>query len=99
MTIFVPLSNLPALVAELSIALAVGAGIGAAHYFLLWRNVQILLSGGSMGRALLLHLGRFLATGAALFVIVRGGALPLGVAALGIMSSRIVMGRRIGGGQ
>ena len=99
MTIFAPLSNPPLLIAELSIALAVGAGIGAVHYFLLWRNVQMLVSGGSMGRVLLLHMGRFLATGAALYVIARCGALPLGVAALGILGARIVMGRQIGGGQ
>lgn len=99
MTSFAPLPNTPLLIAELSIALALGAGIGAANYFLLWRNVQMLVSGGSMGRVLFLHMGRFLATGAALYGVARCGALPLAVAALGIMGARIIMSRQIGGAQ
>ncbi len=96
MNMYAPLSNLPLLIAEVFIALAVGAGIGTAHYFFLWRNVETLVSGGSVARALLLHLGRFLVTGAALYLVAHFGALPLSAALLGIIAARHMMVRRFG---
>ncbi|MGB8276865.1 MAG: ATP synthase subunit I [Methylovirgula sp.] len=84
------------LLAEIAAALALGAAIGAAHYLLLWRSVELLVSGGSAWRAAALHIARFLMTGAALYFVARFGALPLAAALLGIMSARIVIGRRIG---
>jgi len=89
-------SNPPQLIAELLIGLAAGIAIGAAHYFLLWRNVERLTSNGSISHALALHLGRFLVTGAALYFVAHLGALPLAAALLGIIAARIIIGRRIG---
>ena len=99
MSIFILPSDMVLLSIEVLIALAIGAGIGAAHYFFLWRNVEMLVSGGSFTRALLLHLGRFLATSAALYLMARFGALPLSAALLGIIGARRMMVRRIGTSQ
>ncbi len=99
MNIFILPSNTPLLIAELAVALAIGAGIGAAHYFLLWRNVEMLVSGRSLRRAMALQIARLLATGAALYLVAEFGALPLGAALLGIVIARIIVVRRIGGAQ
>jgi hypothetical protein len=89
-------SHPPRAIIALLIGLTAGVAIGAAHYFLLWRNVERLTSDGSVSQALAPHLGRFLVTGAALYFVARLGALPLAAALLGIIGARIVIGRRIG---
>ncbi len=95
-TSFVVSSGGYVLLAEIAVALGLGAAIGAGHYLLLWRTVDLLVSGGSAWRAAALHIMRFLMTGAGLYFVARFGALPLAAALLGVMSARIVIGRRIG---
>ena len=92
-------SSMPLLIVEIMSGIAIGAGIGATHYYLLWRNVEMLVSSQSLKRAMALQIIRLFLTGAALYLIARFGALPLVAAALGLVGARVVVVRRIGAGE
>lgn len=89
-------SSIPLLILEVVAGFAVGAGIGATHYYLLWRNVEMLMSSQSLKRAMALQIIRLFLTGAAFYLIARFGALPLVAAALGLVGARMLVVRRIG---
>lgn len=79
--------------------LAVGGLIGALHFFTLHWNVALLAAGRAPALALGLQLLRLALVGAALAgVAIEGGALPLLLAAAGILAARAVAVRRVARG-
>ena len=65
-----------------------GALLGAVYFIALRLNVARYLSGGSLGPALALHLGRLLLAGAGFALIAPSGAVPLLGALLGFLLAR-----------
>jgi hypothetical protein len=68
--------------------LLAGLGIGAAHFALLRRNAALYISAGGFLRALGLQALRIAGVAAGLTFAAWHGALPLLLAALGVMIAR-----------
>jgi len=68
--------------------LLAGIGVGAAHFALLRRNADLYISAGGFARALGLQALRIVGVTAGLTFAAWHGALPLLLAALGIMIAR-----------
>jgi F1F0 ATPase subunit 2 len=82
------------LVCSAGASLAAGALIGAFHFLTLRWNVRMLATGQSLPLALALQLVRLAVIAGALAVIaVHFGALPLLVAAAGVLAARTVIVR------
>jgi hypothetical protein len=84
-----------ALLAEGSAWLVAGVLVGALHFLTLRAATGMLVTGSSLVAALALHLIRFAMTAGALALIALHGALPLLVAALGILAARTAVLRMI----
>ena len=82
-----------AMIVALTIGLAAGAILGAAHLTSLWLSVVLLRDGwpilGYLAQAL-----RFVALALALAFIARHGAAPLLAAAVGVLAARALLLRR-----
>jgi len=91
-------STVPAFALQTAAWLLGGALIGAAYFWALRRNVELLAFGRSaLLLAVGLQAGRFLLLAGSLATIAdRGGALPLLSAATGILMARSVMTTRLG---
>ena len=79
----------------MSAALGAGILIGMLHFLTLRWNAAMFAAGQSLLPALAMQLARFAATTGALAVVAgRFGALPLLVAAAGVLATRTVVVRR-----
>lgn len=87
------------LVAEMIAAFLAGTGVGLAHFALLRKNIDILLTSSAMARAGAVHAARFVGTSVALYFTARFGALPLLAAAAGVLPARWLVLRRMGNAQ
>jgi F1F0 ATPase subunit 2 len=67
----------------------VGIATGAIHYRSLWWNVQQLTTGGSTAKVLTIQLLRLGFVSGVMVATARFGALPLLVAALGVLTARV----------
>jgi len=72
-----------------------GLAWGAVHFALLRRNTLLYLDGNHLAFGLALQALRLAAVVALLVLAVRHGALPLLLAALGVLSSRPIMLRAL----
>jgi len=96
MTVLVTLA--PYATKGVALGLAVGAGalIGAVHYLSLSFTVRQFVEPTGLMPALMVQIGRFAVTGAALAVIAQFGALPLLMATAGVLAARTVAVARLG---
>ncbi len=78
-------------------AFVAGLLAGAVHYGSLWWNVQLLAAGGSPVKAAAVQFARLAVIAGVLLLAVQFGALPLLAAAGGVVVTRFVAVRRIGG--
>lgn len=76
--------------------LLLGLGVGLVYFRAVWCSAQTFAAGRSIWLVLLLAAGRLVLLGGALAVISREGALPLLLAALGVLVSRALVMRRVG---
>ena len=84
----------PAMIAALTLGLAAGAILGAAHLASLWGSVALMRDGRPILGVVVQAL-RFVALAAALALIARYGAAPLIAAASGVLAARAVLLRRL----
>jgi F1F0 ATPase subunit 2 len=75
----------------------VGALLGLIHFGTLWWNTQAYTSGGNPFRALAVQILRFALLGIVFVGIAKLGAFPLLAGALGLLVSRGLLLRRLGG--
>lgn len=80
-----------------SLAFLAGALAGGGHYLTLWRNVQLLASGGSPVKAVAFQIGRLALIVAVFIGVAQFGALALIFAMLGVLTARIASVRILGG--
>ena len=82
------------MIAALTLGLAAGAILGAAHLASLWWSVALMRDGRPILGVVVQAL-RFVALAAALALIARHGAAPLIAAAFGVLAARAVLLRRL----
>lgn len=84
------LSSLP-LPALVTLEFSAGLMLGLAHFAGLARVTCLYLSGGAVGRAFALQIGRFLLLIMVLGALAFAGATPLLSAALGLLTGRAIV--------
>ncbi len=89
--------NLPpwAMAVSLGAHLAAGIGLGIVYFGAVWWNARLFAAGGRATTAIALVIGRFLLLGAVLALASLEGALPLLVMALGVLTARFAVMRRV----
>jgi F1F0 ATPase subunit 2 len=94
---FSSLDSLPAWAIPLSLAAHLAAGIvlGILYFCSLWWNVRRFTGGGRATTIIALMIGRFALLGGLLMLASLEGALPLLMAALGVLIARSIIMHRV----